>query len=99
MTTQHPVRFGIQSGQQNVAWDEISTLRRNVEAWGYDSLWAFDLLFPIFTGPKGPCLEGWTTLSALTQVTDKIRIGHMVNGNTYRAPALLAKQAATLDNI
>lgn len=99
MSTQHPTRFGIQTGQQNVSWEEISTIWRNAETWGYDSLWAYDHLLPIFTGVEGSCMEGWTTLAALSQVTQKVRIGHMVNGNTYRAPALLAKQAASLDQI
>jgi F420-dependent oxidoreductase-like protein len=99
MSTNHPIRFGIQTGQQNVSYEELARLWRDADRWGYDSLWAFDHHFPIFTDPAGPCMEAWTTLSALAGVTTNARIGHMVNGNTYRAPALLAKQAATLDHI
>jgi F420-dependent oxidoreductase-like protein len=46
-----------------------------------------------------PILECWTTLSALSTVTEKIRLGTMVTCSSFRNPALLAKMAATLDNI
>ncbi len=95
----HPVRFGIQTGQQNVEWAEMLDLWRKADAWGYDSLWNFDHFYPIYVDPEGPCLEGWTTLSALAQATTHARIGHMVTGNTYRHPCLTAKMAASLDHI
>ena len=95
----HPIRFGIQTGQQNVEWAPLRELWEKADAWGYDSLWAFDHFYPIFTDPEGPCLEGWTTLSALAPLTKRARIGHLVNGNTYRHPCLTAKMAATLDQI
>lgn len=69
------------------------------DAWGYDSLWNFDHFYSIRGDPEGPCLEGWTTLSALAQVTCRARIGHLVIGNTYRHPCITAKMAASLDHI
>jgi F420-dependent oxidoreductase-like protein len=48
---------------------------------------------------KMPILECWATLSALSSVTDRIRLGTMVTCNSFRNPALLAKMAATVDNI
>jgi F420-dependent oxidoreductase-like protein len=96
----HPVRFGIQTGQQNVTWEEMSGLWRKADEWGYDSLWNFDHFYPIFVpDPTGPCLEGWTTLTALSQVTRRARIGTLVNGNTYRNPCVMAKMATTLDHL
>jgi len=95
----HPVRFGIQTGQQNVAWSDMLDLWRKADAWGYDSLWNFDHFFPIFVDPEGPCLEAWTTLAALGQATTRARVGTLVNGNTYRNPCVLAKMAASLDHV
>ena len=46
-----------------------------------------------------PILECWTTLSALSKQTKTIRLGTMVTCNSFRNPSLLAKMAATLDNI
>jgi F420-dependent oxidoreductase-like protein len=96
----HPIRFGLQTGQQLVEWSELRDLWRSADEWGYDSLWTFDHFYPIFVpDPSGSCLEAWTTLTALSQQTKRARIGAMVNGNTYRNPCVLAKMAATLDQI
>ncbi len=95
----HPIRFGIQTGQQSVEWSQMLDLWQKADAWGYDSLWNFDHFYPIFVDPEGPCFEGWTTLSALAQATKRARIGHLVNGNTYRHPCITAKMAATLDHV
>ncbi|HYC01053.1 MAG TPA: TIGR03560 family F420-dependent LLM class oxidoreductase [Candidatus Limnocylindrales bacterium] len=99
MSTRHPFRIGIQTGQQNYTWSQLSELWQKFDRWGYDSLWNFDHFYPIFTDPTGPCLEGWTTLTALSQVAPTARIGHLVNGNSYRNPCLLAKMAVSLDHI
>jgi len=95
----HPIRFGVQSGQQNVEWKTLLDLFQKADAWGYDSLWNFDHFYPIFTDPDGPCLEAWTTLAALGQATCRARVGHLVLGNTYRHPCITAKMAATVDHI
>jgi F420-dependent oxidoreductase-like protein len=94
----YPIRFGIQTGQQNVEWDRMRDFWQKADNWGYDSLWAFDHFYPIFVpDPSGPCMESWTLLSALSQHTKRARIGALVNGNTYRNPCVTAKMAATLD--
>jgi F420-dependent oxidoreductase-like protein len=95
----HPVRFGVQTGQQGIEWATMLDLWTKVDAWGYDSLWNFDHFYPIFVAPEGPCFEGWTTLAALAQATKRARVGTLVNGNTYRHPAVTAKMSATLDHV
>lgn len=93
----HPIRFGIQVPQQNTTWPEMLSLWQEVDTLGYDSAWVFDHFLPIFSDPTGPCLEGWTALSALAMASSNVRIGVMVTGNTYRHPAVLAKMATTVD--
>jgi len=50
----HPIRFGVQTGQQNVAWSSLLDTWERADAWGYDSLWNFDHFYPIFVDPEGP---------------------------------------------
>ncbi|MGH7965786.1 MAG: LLM class F420-dependent oxidoreductase [Candidatus Binatia bacterium] len=99
MNTTHPIRFGIQTVQQHGSWQELLSLWRELDTLGFDSAWVFDHFIPIFSDPTGPCLEGWTALSALAMATQKMRVGVMVTGNTYRHPAVLAKMATTVDII
>jgi F420-dependent oxidoreductase-like protein len=61
----------------------------------YNSVWLDDHLML----EEVPIFECWTTLSALSSVTEKIRLGTMVTCNSFRNPSLLAKMGATFDNL
>jgi alkanesulfonate monooxygenase SsuD/methylene tetrahydromethanopterin reductase-like flavin-dependent oxidoreductase (luciferase family) len=63
------------------------------ERLGYDSVWLDDHLMY----NNWPIFETWTTLSALSSLTSKIRLGTMVSCLAHRNPALLAKMASTVD--
>ncbi len=63
----------------------------------YESGWTFDHFYPIFSDSSGPCLEGWVTLTALAQATERLRVGVLVTGIHYRHPAVLANMASALD--
>jgi len=94
------MRFAFKTSPQDTTWaDMLSVWRAADDIELFESGWTFDHFYPIFSDPTGPCLEGWTTLTALAQATRRLRLGVLVTGNVYRHPAVLAKMAATLDII
>jgi len=94
------MRFAFKTSPQNTTWaDMLAVWRAADEIDVYESGWTFDHFYPIFSDPTGPCLEGWTTLTALTQATTRLRVGTLVTGIHYRHPAVLANMATALDII
>lgn len=83
----------------NKQWELIQETARCVERVGFDSAWLYDHLITWPTVSQDSCFECWTLLSSLASITKTLRLGEMVTCNSYRSPALLAKMAATLDNI
>ncbi|MGH7922615.1 MAG: LLM class flavin-dependent oxidoreductase, partial [Candidatus Dormibacteraceae bacterium] len=91
------LRFGICT-DQNMTWPETVARWRHIEELGYDSVWDCDHLVQP-SRPEGPYFEAWTLLAGLAAMTERIRIGVLVTCNTFREPAVLAKQAVTVDHI
>jgi F420-dependent oxidoreductase-like protein len=92
------MRFAIKTSPQNTEWaDMLAVWQAADEIELFESGWTFDHFYPIFSDSSGPCLEGWVTLTALAQATNRLRVGTLVSGIHYRHPALLANMAATLD--
>ena len=77
----------------------LRSIGRAADEAGFESLWVMDHLrqIPMFGPAWHDMLESWTTLAHLAAVTDRIRLGTLVSGITYRNVAHLGKIVATLD--
>ena len=72
---------------------------QEAEAAGFDSVFVMDHFYqlPGLGTPDQPMLEAYTALGGLAVATEKVQLGTLVTGNTYRNPTLLAKAITTLD--
>jgi probable F420-dependent oxidoreductase len=97
-----PLKVGVQlpEVERVVRWTELRAMARLAEAVGFDSLWVGDHLLYRTPGEpaRGPW-EAWTVLAALAEATQRVELGPLVAATSFREPALLAKQADTLDEI
>lgn len=91
------LQFGLCT-DQNLSWVDTVERWQYFEQLGFDSAWDCDH-YQQPSRPQGPYFEGWTLLAALAARTTKIRLGVLVTSNTFRHPALLAKEAVTVDHI
>ena len=71
------------------------------ESAGFDAVFVMDHFYqlPMLGAPEEPMLEAYTALGALATATERVLLGTLVTGNTYRNPTLLAKIITTLDVI
>ncbi len=80
-------------------FEHTANLAQAAEAAGYHSVWVMDHFFqlPPLGGPDQPMLEAYTLLGALAARTERVQLGTLVTGVTYRNPGILAKIVTTLD--
>ena len=81
------------------SWQDVLEMARHVESTGWDGFFFCDHFMPNGRNVEVPWAEVFTTLGGIAASVPRIRIGTLVCGNTYRHPAVLAKMAATLDQI
>ncbi len=81
-------------------FEETVAFARQAEATGLDSIWVFDhVLFRSPLEPDSGVREGWTTLAAIAPLIPRVELGTLVMCASFRNPALMAKMAATLDDL
>jgi len=100
--TGRPIGVGIQlpEVEREVRWPELRAIARRAEAIGLDSIWLGDhLLYRDASGETRGPWEAWTTLAGLAEATERVTLGPLVAATAFHAPFMLAKQAATVDEI
>ena len=102
MAANRPLRVGIQlpEVEREVRWPEYVAMARAAEDAGFDTIWLGDhLLYRYGDGSTRGPWEVWTLLAAIAASTSRIKIGPLVAATAFHAPAMLAKMAATVDEV
>ena len=95
----HLTRFNWPEGNTAIG-PRVREIARRAEAAGFACLSAMDHFFQMpFAGldPEEPMLEGYSVLACAAAVTERMRLGTMVTGVTYRHPGVLVKTVTSLD--
>jgi probable F420-dependent oxidoreductase len=96
------IRVGVQlpEVEREVGWLELLDMARAIDDLGFDGIWVGEHL--LYRWPDRPARgpwEAWSLMAALAAVTTRVTIGPLVACTSFHNPALLAKQAATIDEI
>jgi FMNH2-dependent dimethyl sulfone monooxygenase len=88
----------VEDEQMQPTWDYVSRLARRSEQIGYSLTLIAELNLNDIKGVDAPALDAWSTAAALAAVTHELELMVAVRP-TFHLPALLAKQAANIDQI
>ena len=102
MSPSRPLKVGVQLPEVERAtrWTELLDMTRAIEDLGYDSVWLGEhLLYRWVDRPARGPWEAWSMLAAVAAVTERIEFGPLVACTAFHNPAVLAKQATTIDEI
>ncbi len=93
--------FGVHLGPQHLSFEELIRAFREIEALGFDWISVWDHLYPTLGSGStaGPNIEATVAMTALAQVTERVRVGCLVFNSSMRNPALLAHQVAAIDEL
>ncbi len=91
------MEFGLLLSQFTDRWDDVEGDARLAENAGLDSVWLVDHLLDVASAER-PVFEAWAALAYLAGITERVRLGHLVNCVSFRNVGLMAKMAATTDH-
>jgi alkanesulfonate monooxygenase SsuD/methylene tetrahydromethanopterin reductase-like flavin-dependent oxidoreductase (luciferase family) len=93
------MKIGFKTSQTSVDWPTLlATWEAGDQMPVFDSAWIFDH-FVALGADGGGSHEAFVTLAALAARTNRLQLGHLVLGNTYRHPALVANSGVTMDHV
>lgn len=90
-------RMDLNAIDKNDQWQTILDAANKIEALNYESIWVYDHFHTVPKPTQDPTYECWTLMSALSQTTEKVRLGQMCTCNSYRNPSYLTKVASNID--
>jgi len=90
-------RMDLNGIDKNDQWQTILDAAIKIEALNYESIWVYDHFHTVPKPTQDPTFECWTLMSALSQTTEKVRLGQMCTCNSYRNPSYLTKVASNID--
>ncbi len=96
------MKFGAQVSAYRTSWDDIRSVVETMDAGRWSSVWFADHFVPPNRARSEeplPAYEAMALAGAAASITETLRIGHLVLGNTYRNPAHVAKIAGSIDHI
>jgi alkanesulfonate monooxygenase SsuD/methylene tetrahydromethanopterin reductase-like flavin-dependent oxidoreductase (luciferase family) len=97
-----PIRVGVQLPEIEwpIRWPELATMIRRIEELGFDSIWTGDhFLYRMADGSADAPWDAWSVLAAAAAITSRVTLGPLVTPVGFYNPAVLAKKAATVDEI
>ena len=95
-----PLAYGDVDDGRAPTFAETLAFARRAEAVGLDSIWVYDhVLFRFPPEPDEGLHEAWTTLTALAALVPRVELGALVMCSSFRNAGLMAKMAATLDDL
>lgn len=94
----HVVRFDVDGWPDEIT-PTLCSIARTAEEVGFSEISLMDHYFQLqmIGAPSDPMIEGYTSLGYLAAITERVKLGLLVTGVTYRHPGLLVKIATTLD--
>jgi len=100
--SRRPLKVGVQLPEleRPIRWPELATIIRRIEELGFDSIWTGDhFLYRQADGTAEGPWDAWSVLAAAAAITSRVTLGPLVTPVGFYNPAVLAKKAATVDEI